>query len=311
MASRSDRYPLLRLVCRSAVVVVLAVLVAVGLVPGETSQVPGDGRRSGSEVLLAPGAVDRVAARSPLRPSAVVVDATEYRPGLISTTVGQLSISDRSEGGSCTATVVASHSGLMAVTAAHCVFRPDEMYGIPTPAAERGWVRDIEFIAGRNGREAPFGVWQVARVQVDPRWQRSASPEHDIAFLKLAPRDGQTAQQVLGAQGIGVGQTQPARELTAVGYPTEGRFPGDRPYRCASENTAVDRRLGGGYRMKCDMTAGASGGPWLAELDEDQGLGVVVAVSTLIYTDRPRVGAARIDGTTMQIYQELDRAGLG
>lgn len=88
---------------------------------------------------------------------------------------------------SCTAAVVASGSGRLAVTAAHCVYVPAvtgrmlDFYA----GREPGWAEEIVFIPALSDDDAPHGTWAVDRMLVDRAWQQQATPEMDVAFLQL------------------------------------------------------------------------------------------------------------------------------
>lgn len=221
-------------------------------------------------------------------------------------TIGQLQSRAGRQGRQCTATVVASSSKSVAVTAAHCVYLPAAVAGVPQPAADRGWVDETVFIPGVDGQEQPFGVWTVDKVLLDPRWQTAGDPVHDVALLRLAPRNGGKAQDALGAQGIGLAPARPTTALSAIGYPGQGRFTGDQAVRCRDDTPGVDDRLGGDYTQNCDMTEGSSGGPWVDRLDETTGLGVVVAVTSLKVVGDEQIAGARLDDAAMALFRQID-----
>src|ERR1700745_2053682 len=62
----------------------------------------------------------------------------------------------------CTASVVHSPAGDLAVTAAHCV-------------SGRGAA--MVFVPGFHDGQAPYGTWRVTRVYTDAAWQASADPD--------------------------------------------------------------------------------------------------------------------------------------
>lgn len=244
-------------------------------------------------------------------PTVPLVDVAIAEPitaPAVGSTVGQLFARDG--GGQrrlCSATLVASRSKSVVVTAAHCVYTPPRIGGSPiAPSRQRGWVEATEFVPGADGREQPFGVWEVAEIAVDPRWQSVGDPVHDVAFLRLAPRGGQLAGDALGAQGIGEAPDQPSGPLSAVGYPGAGRFTGDEVLRCAADQPAVEPQLGGDYTIPCDMTEGSSGGPWLADLDESTGLGVVQAVTSMRVLGDERIAGARLGPAAMALFAAVD-----
>ncbi len=160
----------------------------------------------------------------------------------------------------CTASVVHSAHGDLAVTAAHCVV-----------GAKPG---QIAFVPGyANGRE-PFGVFQVAQVYTDQAWQATQDPDDDVAFLRLSPAgDGIPVEDVTGAERLDAGQPQQAGALVEViGYPDGA----DQPVWCVNWATSFSATQ---LRFNCDgYTDGTSGGPFLSGVSSASGQGTVIGV---------------------------------
>lgn len=258
-----------------------------------------------STVALNPGSGGSPAASEPV--------ATPYAPTVMSSAVGRL---ENEDGGTCTATVVESRSGSVAITAGHCVYTPDWMYFRTTPVSSRGWVSGLTFTPGLVGSEAPHGEWKVDLVEVDPRWIAQGLRGADVALVHLEPRGGRTVQQVAGAHMLTPTPGVVTDGATAIGYPTRGRFPGDRRYMCSSpwdDLTGGGDSAGGFYRMRCDMTPGFSGGPWLSKVDETgTGVGAVVAINTAWANERVGVPERAVEGVrigdiTMGMLARIDR----
>ena len=212
-----------------------------------------------------------------------------YSAGRATSTVGQLF---DTRGDACTATVVGSASGRVAVTAAHCVYIPrirvlktSVQDGQPT-----GWIPLKEFVPGRAGDTAPFGVWSVDRAWVDSRWQQTGDPRFDVAFIRLGVLDGATAQAALGSQPIQFGAPAVGKPTTALGYPAGAPFDGLSMRRCTTAATIASTVVSGALLMPCAMTSGSSGGPWMTGFNASSGVGTVVAVTSF-----------RPDGQTRQL----------
>ncbi len=122
----------------------------------------------------------------------------------------------------CTASVVHSAAGDLALTAAHCVY---------------GRSGTMAFVPGYALGQTPYGVWQVTKVYTDSAWDSAQDPDHDVAFLKLADApDGVPIENVTGAETLGTGL--PAGELVQViGYPDDA----DQPVWCAWPGQGVQR----------------------------------------------------------------------
>src|ERR1700733_13773224 len=104
----------------------------------------------------------------------------------------------------CTASVVNSPNGDLAITAAHCV---SGLSGI------------VPFVPGYDEGATPYGVWTVNAVYVDKAWSTSANPDDDVAFLRVSqPGSIVPIEDVTGAEQLATGT--PARQLVQViGYP--------------------------------------------------------------------------------------------
>lgn len=219
-----------------------------------------------------------------------------------SATVGQL----RTDRTSCTATVVESRSGSVAVTAAHCVHRPERSPMELQPGAA-GPLTVTGFVPGRDGDRAPFGSWPVERVEVDPRWAGSGEPTHDVAFLRLGEVEGRTVQAVVGAQRIAFGAVPTGTPMTTLGYPAAAPFDGRTLRRCSSPGVTVRRAAFGALQMRCAMTPGASGGPWLSGFDPATGAGTVSAVTSFVDESNGLLSAVVLRPQARELFDAAER----
>jgi hypothetical protein len=191
----------------------------------------------------------------------------------------------------CTASVVHSTHGDLAVTAAHCV------------ADSQG---QIAFVPGyANGKE-PYGVWQVTAVYTDQAWQSSQDPDDDVAFLKLSDEnDGLPIEDITGAELLGTGWQEPAL-VQVIGYPDGA----DQPVSCANwtkiySSTQLEFDCGG-------YTDGTSGGPFLTNVSAASGQGTVVGVIGGYEQggDTPEVSyAATFEAAAAALYQSAEAGG--
>lgn len=158
----------------------------------------------------------------------------------------------------CTASVVDSPSGDLAITAAHCLsgLQPGQ----------------VAFVPGYHDGQQPYGVWQVDRVFVDQAWAANRSPSDDVAFLVLRPgRSGRQVQAVTGGEHLGIGWG-PAQQVHVIGYPSDQ----ERPITCQGET----RPFGTGQmEFSCQgYTDGTSGSPFVMEPGPGGSEGTVVGV---------------------------------
>jgi Trypsin-like peptidase domain len=161
----------------------------------------------------------------------------------------------------CTASVVDSPHGDLAVTAAHCV---------------TGVSSQVVFVPGYANGTEPYGIWQVTHVYTDQAWQSSQDPNDDVAFLQLSgtPGDTEPIEAVTGAEQLATGASDAAGQelVQVIGYPDGA----DQPVTCVNwtkifSPTQLEFDCGG-------YTNGTSGGPFLANVSTSSGEGTVIGV---------------------------------
>lgn len=173
--------------------------------------------------------------------------------------VGALFTSSNGKLGShfCTASVVDSPHGDLAVTAAHCV---TSVSGT------------IVFVPGYHSGGYPYGQWTVSKIYVDKAWAASASQNDDVAFLRLAQTGSDLpVEDVTGAEKLITGT--PAKQLVEViGYPDTS----EQPVACRNWTT---QPMSDQLEFDCGgYTDGTSGGPFLADVNAANGQGTVIGV---------------------------------
>ena len=157
----------------------------------------------------------------------------------------------------CTASVVHSTHGDLAVTAAHCV---------------AGIQGQVVFVPGyANGKE-PYGVWPVSAIYTDQAWQSDQDQDDDVAFLRLADASGGVPiENVTGAERLGTDWPAPAL-VRVIGYPGDA----DQPLSCVNWAKSFSPTQ---LEFDCDgYTDGTSGGPFLVGASGASGQGTVIGV---------------------------------
>ena len=139
---------------------------------------------------------------------------------------------------------------------------------------------------------------------VDPIWQQTGDLRYDVAFLRLGTRQGQTPQQVLGAQGV-VFDSVTGRPVTVLGYPAQPPFDGTSLRRCTTPATTANPRVLT-VELRCPFNGGSSGGPWLADFDPDTGRGDVMAVTGYHFLYDAILGGERLGAVARRLYTEAD-----
>ena len=201
--------------------------------------------------------------------------------GAVASAVGKIFFTLGGTGYVCSGALVRSEHVDVVLTAAHCV------------SDGRGrWATSWTFVPGYQGGAQPYGQYTARRFFVSPGWTGpgGGSERYDIAFVQVTPAtlDGTAGGRPEAARppaGLPVtfASSQDAAALPRTyvfGYPALLPFSGLYDNFCAGLSRVVregPRR--GSAATACSMTAGDSGGPWLARVSP-RGGGAIVAVTT-------------------------------
>jgi V8-like Glu-specific endopeptidase len=158
----------------------------------------------------------------------------------------------------CTASVVDSPSGDLVITAAHCV---------------SGLTGTVAFVPGYDNGAVPYGVWTVRQTYVDTAWSSSSSQDDDFAFLRVSkPGAAVRIEDVTGAERLATGTPPSNAKVQVIGYPNAT----NQPVTCQNR---VHEPMAAQLEFDCDgYTNGTSGGPFLSEVDQATGQGLVIGV---------------------------------
>jgi V8-like Glu-specific endopeptidase len=176
----------------------------------------------------------------------------------------------------CSGALVGGADPDLVLTAAHCVT------GAPARGRATQWATHWVFVPGFTDGRLPYGEYTAHRFLVPPGWTAPGGGEaDDFAFVQVtAAALDQPPGAAKQPHGLPV-EFAGSQDVTALtsyvfGYPAEPPYAGLYPAYCAGRVTAS----GGSVRMPCGMTAGDSGGPWLAGFRPRSGSGQVTAVTT-------------------------------
>ena len=175
----------------------------------------------------------------------------------------------------CSAGTVSSASHDLVVTAGHCA-----------QDATGTWARNWIYVPGYDAGRRPYGAFAARHMFVPSPWSAHADQNYDVALVALSPSAGRHVADVVGAQGIAF--DQPRGSLVyGFGYPAGGRYDGERLTYCSGRTHPDSHKITKDEGLRCDMTEGSSGGPWLTRFDAGTGTGVVTSVSSFKYADDP------------------------
>ena len=214
------------------------------------------------------------------------------RGGAVADAVGKVFFTLNDADYVCSGTLVGGQRSDVVLTAAHCVA------GGPERDGSADWATNWLFVPGYRDGQMPYGEYTARGFFISPDWTgpSGGTEQYDVAFVQIA------AGTLYGGSGAASPppglpvefasrpDAVPAGRRYVFGYPSLAPYTGLYPNYCAGPAAAA----GGSVAMACGMTAGDSGGPWLAGFRPQPGRGAVVAVSTYKLSGNLRVlyGAA-------------------
>ncbi|MCX4692109.1 serine protease [Streptomyces sp. NBC_01408] len=174
---------------------------------------------------------------------------------------------------SCSGDSVTSANGSTVMTAGHCV------------KYQGAWHTNWVFVPAYNNGNAPYGQWPATKTFATDQWAASEDMNMDVGLAVVAPLNGQTLTQAVGAQGILFNGGYNKR-MYSFGFPAAAPYDGSKLVYC-SGNSGKDFLLTKDHSLSCNMTGGSSGGPWFQDFNEATGLGTQVSVNSFGYTFLP------------------------
>jgi V8-like Glu-specific endopeptidase len=235
--------------------------------------------------------------------------------GAVAAAVGKVFFTLGGEDYVCSGTLVGGKHPDVVLTAAHCVaggVTGDAADGVtggvtgvrggatggPGKGGATQWATNWMFVPGFADGLLPHGEYTARRFFVSKDWTGPAGgrEQYDTAFVQVTAA---TVEGVSGPWVSGTAQPPPGLPVTfagrqdtaplsrtyVFGYPAELPYTGLYLSYCAGPAGTS----GGSVRTPCGMTAGDSGGPWLAGFSPRSGGGQVVAVSTYKVSGNLRV----------------------
>ncbi|NJC69063.1 hypothetical protein HC031_04895 [Planosporangium thailandense] len=226
---------------------------APGALPAKVAG-PSNGASSGATGDLAIG------------PMAVTQSAVWTSHGVMpATTVGKLYFTTPKGNAECTASVVNSGNHSMIWTAGHCV----------TDGAQH-WYSNFSFVPDYHDGVSPLGRWVWKSASTPTAYFNGANFDYDLAAITLWPQNGVKVADRTGWQGykFNYGYNWNAYEF---GYPYD-----THPARSGINGQQLRYCISGTWQagnqqaIHCDQGHGASGGPWLDDLQLSRGWGYLI-----------------------------------
>jgi hypothetical protein len=187
------------------------------------------------------------------------------------TTVGKLYFTTASGNAECTASVINSNNHSMIWTAGHC-----------TNDGNGHWYTNFQFVPGYYNGHQPLGAWVWKSASTASSYLNGANSDYDFAAITLWPTSGVKVADRTGWQGytFNGGYTWNAYEF---GYPYDTHpagtgITGQQLRYCIGTTwrPGIWPFQPGQEAIHCDQGHGASGGPWLSDLQLARGWGYLV-----------------------------------
>jgi V8-like Glu-specific endopeptidase len=185
--------------------------------------------------------------------------------GAVVSTAGRVFFTYQGRQASCSGNAVTSGNKSTVITAGHCV----KLDG----AIHTNWA----FVPAYANGTAPYGTWTARSLFATPQWVASEDINYDIGAAVVNQLDGQSLTDVVGGQGIAFNQAR-GQNMYAFGWPAAAPYDGTRMIYCSGR--VFGAFLSNGLGMTCNMTGGASGGPWFLQFSEASGTGLVNSVNS-------------------------------
>ncbi|MER6507075.1 hypothetical protein ABT158_09695 [Nonomuraea sp. NPDC001636] len=192
---------------------------------------------------------------------------------------------------------------------------------VPEPVSKADW--DAYKGLGKKGEDA-YGNFTITHFYTQKWIKPGTSRKYYEAqyFIGMAKDMGRLGD-VVGGQGFAWNQPR-GQKVTVFGYPAAPHPDGDKPYtgvtpKWCSGKTGTKTYQVNTFRveehqvLKCSMTPGADGGPWLMKYDNGKRTGYVNGVTSMFHdqdgNDRVDfISSAYFDGEVADVYNKANYA---
>lgn len=241
-----------------------------------------------------------VASKTPLvaakpRAATIATEVANYPPPVtnFSITNGKLFIGGYESGSWCSASAINTPSARVLITAGHCVH-----------SGQGGsWMSNVVFVPGYNAFNVvrdPVGRFQAYTLRTFNEWMNNSNRNRDVGWVTTFSGGdwGTTVVNTVGGHGLTYnGGTE--FDVSIFGYPSN-KDGGNRMWACwgvATDSSILDDRS----QIGCNFGPGSSGGPWIWNYNNDNGLGWVRSVMSTVDSNGvnrgPYFDTAVIDAT--------------
>lgn len=246
------------------------------------------------------GAAGRIVTprRQSARPTATSSGSRWGTGGLVTRTTGRVFLTMDGVDFVCSASTVKSASKDLVVTAGHCV-----------KDGKGAWAGNWTFVPGYEpGGGKPYGSYTARRMFVAGPWSRSADDSYDVGMVALNTSNGRHVADVVGTQEIAFNSSR-GGQVYGFGFPADPPFDGEDLIYCSGQVRDDPYGQTRDQGLRCDMTAGSSGGPWLSSFDVTTGRGRLTSVSSFKYSnDRGTMYGPYFGDSAKALFATAERA---
>lgn len=190
------------------------------------------------------------------------------RNAVVPATTGKVFFTYKGKDYVCSGSVINGVTKNVISTAGHCV------HG----GKGESWHAIIAFAPGYHNGVSTYGLWNWKTAHTFQGWTNSSDFSRDQAFFTVHPRNGRTLVDTVSGNGLSYNYGHNQKGVSIWGWPAGSPFNGEVPYYCDG-STRKRSFLSKNMVMPCNMTGGASGGPWLRSRI-DANLGYVFGVTS-------------------------------
>ncbi|GAA1271047.1 hypothetical protein Psi02_51290 [Planotetraspora silvatica] len=193
--------------------------------------------------------------------------------GSVTRTTGRVFLTMKGVDFVCSASAVDSANRDVVVTAGHCV-----------KDGAGAWAENWTFVPGYQGGRQPYGAFSARRMFVPGPWSRGGDDDYDVGMVAVTRHGARHLTDLVGGQEIGFFPKRGVRTY-GFGFPADPPYDGEHLLYCAGSVHGDPQGQSQDQGLRCDLTAGASGGPWLTDFDPATGRGTLTSVSSFKYSN--------------------------
>ncbi len=227
---------------------------------------------------------------------------TSQRGVRVPRTAGKLFF--RVDGGDavCSAAAIKTKRRNQVITAGHCVHTGPNVGLLQRPHFYSHWVFVPRYRKGR----APLGRWVANNAYAFNGWIEREAFRYDQAIISFKRRDGRRLVDRVGGNEVVWGKRPRQWGVRIWGWPAQAPYDGETARRCDGRTIRFDGTYDAAMRQ-CDLTGGASGGPWVLPRGRTVNTGRIWAVTSRRLLARPVLLATPIPREIRRMIRAANR----